>query len=308
MELQNKRVVVTGGGGFLGSRVVEALLQRGVTRENIVVPLRETHDLRERKVCEEIVRGANLVIHIAGVTGDAVFHREHAGEMFHDNLLMGAEMMEASRLAGVEKFVGIGSATEYPLTASMPLKEDELWNGPLASSHAPYSFAKKMMLVQGMAYKAQYGFTALHLMPTNMYGPGERLDNGFVIPMLVNRFLDAKRDGAPTVTVWGTGSSTRDFLYVDDAAEGILLAAERHEDPGAVNLGSSQEVSIKQLAELLKALTGYEGDLVWDTTKPDGEPRRVLDGTKAESAFGFKSKTPLELGLRKTVDWYTQRT
>ncbi|MFH1246485.1 MAG: NAD-dependent epimerase/dehydratase family protein [Candidatus Liptonbacteria bacterium] len=306
MDLANKKVVVTGGAGFVGARVIERLKTRGVPAENIRVPLREEFDLRKKTDCERAVSSANVVIHLAGITGNPLFHIEHAGEMFYDNLTMGAELMEAARRAGAEKFIGIGSATEYPARAAMPLDEGGLWNGPLAGPHVPYSWAKKMMLVQGEAYKAQYGFTALHLMPTNMYGPWERLDNGFVIPMLITRFAEAKRTGTPNVTVWGTGSPTRDFLYVDDAAEAIVLAVEKYDSPDPVNIGSGAETSIKELAELVKKITGYEGEIIWDVSKPDGEPRRVLDVRKAEESFGFKAQVPLEIGLEKTVHWYQE--
>lgn len=306
MDLKQKKILVTGAGGFLGSRVVAKLRARGLPDVQIVAPTREEADVRDEKTCERLVAGVHVVLHIAAVTGNSVIHRERAGEMFHDNLLMGVELMEASRRAGVEKFVGIGSVTEYPAAAPMPLKEDDLWNGQVSPVNLPYSWAKKMMLVQGMAYKAQYGFTAIHLLLTNMYGPGERLDNGFVIPTLITKILDAKKSGAASITMWGTGMPTRDFLYVDDAAEAILLAAERYEKPDPVNVSSGREVSIRELTETICRLADYKGEMIWDASKPDGDMRRIADASRAEREFGFRATTSLEEGLRNALSWYSK--
>lgn len=305
MNLRDQKIVVTGGAGFVGSHVVRNLVEkRGVQEENITVPRRGDFDLRVKADCERAVRGADIIIHLAGVTGDALFHQEHGGEIFYDNLVMGVELMESARLAGVKKFVGVGSATEYPASVPMPLDEKDLWDGALMGLHAPYSFAKKMMSVAGSSYKSQYGFTALHLMPTNMYGPGESLANNFVIPVLITRILEAKKNNIPTVTVWGTGNATRDFLYVEDAAEGIIRATEACENPEPINLGSGTEVSIRDLVAVIVRLVGYEGQILWDAVMPDGQPRRLLSTEKALREFSFKASTPLELGLQKTLHWY----
>jgi len=307
MNLKDKKILVTGGGGFLGSHLVQRLLGRGVSRELIIVPRAGDCDLRIRENCESIVQGVDVVIHAAGTTGNTEFHRDHPAEIFYDNLTMGVELMEAARVAGVEKFVTIGSATEYPENAPLPFREENLWIGFPEPLHAPYTIAKKMLLVQAQAYRAQYGFNAIHLLLTNMYGPGNEAKGGFVITNMINRMLAAKDTGQAVVEAWGTGVPTRDFLYVEDAAEGIVLAAEKYDKPDPVNLGSGWEISIKELTETISHLTGFGGEIRWDVSKPDGQMRRMLDTRKAERELGFRAGTSFEDGLRKTVEWHKSR-
>lgn len=283
----------------MGKHVVKELLACGLPEKDIFAPRSEKLDLRERKNCEHAVRGVDLVLHLAGTTGNPQFHREHPAEIFYDNLVMGVELMEAARRAGAEKFVVIGSATEYPDNAPLPYSEENLWLGPPAPAHAPYTTAKKMLLVQGQAYRKQYGFNVIHLLPTNMYGPGEAPD--FVIPMLIKKVADAKKAGAGFIEVWGTGRPTRDFLYVEDVARGIVLAAQKYDKPEPVNLGSGFEISIKELAELFSRLMDFRGEIKFDISRPDGEMRRLLDTTRAEHELGFKALVGLEDGLRETI-------
>ncbi|OGZ01787.1 MAG: GDP-fucose synthetase [Candidatus Liptonbacteria bacterium RIFCSPLOWO2_01_FULL_53_13] len=304
IDLKGKKILITGGAGFLGSHIVRVLVGRGVSESLIVVPRFETHDLRKRSACEAMVDGVQLVVHAAGTTGDAEFHRDHPAEIIHDNLVMGVELMDAARRAGAEKFVAIGSATEYPENAPLPYREENLWTGAVASSHAPYTIAKKMLLVQGQAYRAQYGFNAVHLLLTNMYGPGSETRKGFVITNIIRRILGAQREGKAYIEVWGTGQATRDFLYVADAAEGVVQALEAYDDASPVNLGSGWEISIRELTELIARLMGFEGEIRWDKEKPEGPPRRMLDITKAERAFGFSPKTTLAEGLKATIAWH----
>jgi GDP-L-fucose synthase len=303
MDLKSKKILLTGGAGFLGSHVVKKLLDCGVRRENIFVPRSRELDLRDKKNCERVVLGQNLVIHLAGITGDTEFHRENPAKIFYDNLMMGVELMEAARLTGVEKFVTIGSATEYPENAPLPMSEENLWIGFPEAVHAPYTVAKKMLLVQAQAYRKQYSFNAIHLLLTNMYGPGKEAAKGFVITNIIKRVLEAERSGKNEIEVWGTGKPTRDFLYVEDAAEGIVLAAEKYDKPEPVNLGSGWEVSIKEIAETICGLMNFKGKIRWDIEKPDGQLRRMLDTGRAEREFGFRPRTSLENGLRATIEW-----
>ena len=284
----------------MGRHVVEKLVQRGVSRENIFVPRSKDFDLRKRNVCEFVVRGQNVVIHLAGSTGGIVFHKERPAQTFYDNLMMGVELMDASRVAGVEKFITIGTAMEYPEGAPVPLKEDDLWSGFPEEIHIPYAIAKKMLLVQAQAYKKQYGFSGIHLLHTNMYGPGDE-NSSFVLPTLIKRIMEAKKKNLSFIDVWGTGNATRDFLYVEDAAGGIILAAERYESAEPVNIGSGREVSIRDVVELLAKLTDFSGEIRWDTSKPEGHMRRILDVSRAEREFGFRAKTSFEEGLPRTV-------
>jgi GDP-L-fucose synthase len=303
MDLKDKHILVTGGGGFLGSWVVKELIRRGVPEGNISVPRSKDTDLRVESNCVEAVKGKDIVIHIAALTGGIEFHAKHPGEIFYDNLLMNVQLMEAARVAGVKKFVSIGSATEYPANAEAPYREDDLWKGPVEKGHFPYSTAKLMMLVQGQAYRTQYGFDAVHLMLNNMFGPREKPESGFVIPSLIKKVLDAKKSGDQFMTSWGTGKAKREFIYIGDAARAVMLATEKYDKPEPVNVGSGEEVSIKELITMIAEFAGFTGEIRWDATKPDGQLRRSIDTSRAEREFGFRAEVPFREGLKKTVDW-----
>lgn len=301
-----KKVVVTGGSGFLGSHLVSKLKTKAVA--NIVIPRSSEYDLRLKESCAQVVKGADIVIHLAANVGGIGYNRAYPGTLFYDNILMGVHMMEESRKAQVSKFVGIGTICAYPKFAPVPFKESDLWNGYPEETNAPYGLAKKMMLVQGTAYRAQYGFNSIYLLPVNLYGPGDNFsdESSHVIPSLIKKFVAAKQENLPAVTVWGTGQATREFLYVDDAAEAILLATEKYDNADPVNLGAGFEISIRDLALKIKDLSGYKGEIKWDATKPDGQPRRMLDTKKAEQQFGFRATTDFESGLKETIAWYTK--
>ncbi|MCL4366999.1 GDP-L-fucose synthase [Patescibacteria group bacterium] len=301
---KNKKIVVTGGSGFLGSNIVKLLIKKN-PRE-IVVPRSKTDDLRKLAVCRRVVRNADIIIHAAGLVGGIGFNRQRPGELFYDNLLMGIQLMDEARKANVGKFVAIGTICAYPKFTKIPFYEDDLWGGYPEETNAPYGLAKKMLLVQSQAYRQQYGFNSIYLLPVNLYGPGDNFNSSssHVIPALIKRFIQAKNDGNSTVVVWGTGRATREFLYVEDAAKGVMIAAEKYNEDAPVNLGSSFEISIKDLAELIKQLVGYRGKITWDKSQPDGQPRRKLDTRRAEEKFGFVAKTQFEEGLKKEIDWY----
>jgi GDP-L-fucose synthase len=305
--LTEKRITVTGGAGFLGSRVVEKLRAAG-TKE-VFVPRSRDYDLTDMAAVRRLYADAKpqVVIHLAAVVGGIGANRENPGKFFYDNLMMGAQLMEEGRKAGVEKFVAAGTICAYPKFAPVPFKEDDLWNGYPEETNAPYGLAKKMLLVQAQAYRAQYGFNAIFLLPVNLYGPGDNFnpDSSHVIPALIKKFDAAVQAGEKEVTVWGTGRATREFLYVDDCAQGVCLAAARYDKPEPVNIGAGFEITIKDLAGVIARLTGFSGKVLWDTAKPDGQPRRMLDTTRA-AEFGFKAKTHFEEGLKKTIDWYRQ--
>jgi GDP-L-fucose synthase len=298
------RIVVTGGGGFLGSRLVSWLRRRGAT--DVQVPRKREFDLVERENCRRVVQGADTVIHLAARVGGIGFNRENPGTLFFENVMMGAQLMEEARLAGVRKFVAVGTVCAYPKFTPVPFHEDDLWNGYPEETNAPYGLAKKMLLVQAQAYRQQYDFNAIFLLPVNLYGPGDNFDprSSHVIPALIRKIHAAKVNGEPFVEVWGDGSASREFLYVDDAAEGIGLATERYEGSEPVNIGAGNEITIKDLVGVLTRLIGYEGAVRWDTTKPNGQPRRSLDVSRAQRAFGFKARTDFESGLRRTVEWW----
>lgn len=298
--------LVTGGAGFLGKFVVDKLLEHGVARENIFVPRSSEFDLREWEDCSEVVKNQNVIIHLAAKVGGIGFNREKPGELFYDNLMIGVQMMEAARREGVEKFVAIGTVCAYPKFTPSPFKEDDLWNGYPEETNAPYGLAKKMMLVQAQAYRQQYGFNAIYLLPVNLYGPGDNFNpsSSHVIPALIKKVADAKREGSDFVEVWGTGNATREFLYVEDAAEGIVLATENYDKADPVNLGSGMEISIKDLTKMICKLMDFKGEIKWNSANPDGQPKRMLDVSRAEKGFGFKAKTDFESGLKKTIDWY----
>ncbi|MEK7212333.1 MAG: GDP-L-fucose synthase [Patescibacteria group bacterium] len=306
MELKGKKILLTGGRGFLGREVHEKLLSRGARAEDVFIPTAEEYDLRKRENCEQVVVGKDLIIHLAAKVGGIGFNQEHPGELFYDNLVMGVELMEAARKARVEKFLAVATICSYPKFTPVPFKEDDLWNGYPEETNASYGLAKKMLLVQAQAYRQQYGFNGAVLFPTNLYGPGDNFDpkSSHVIPALIKKVADTKRNGKSFIEAWGTGKPTREFLYVEDAAEGIVLAAEKYDKSEPVNLGSGQEISIKVLAELIAKLMDFHGEIRWDTSKPDGQPRRLLDVSRAEREFDFKAKTKLADGLRQTVDWY----
>lgn len=303
---QGKRVVVTGGAGFLGSYVVEALRARGCP--DPFVPRSREYDLVRLDAIERMLDAArpDLVIHLAARVGGIGANREHPGSFFHDNLLMGVHLVEASRLRGVPKVVLLGTVCAYPKFAPVPFREESLWDGYPEETNAPYGLAKKMLLVQSQAYRQEYGYDSIFLLPVNLYGPRDHFDPAVshVIPALIKKVVDAQEAGQGEITCWGDGSPTREFLHAADAAEGILLAAERHDTSEPVNLGSGEEVTIKHLAETIARLCGFEGRITWDATKPNGQPRRRLDTSKAERLFGFKARRSLEDGLRETIAWY----
>lgn len=309
MDWSRKRVLVTGGAGFFGSHLVDKLRERGCGC--IFVPRSAEYDLRQMPAVERVFDASrpDIIFHLAALVGGIGANRARPGEFFYDNLIMGIQVMKQARRAGVEKFVAVGTVCAYPKFTPVPFKEEDLWNGYPEETNAPYGLAKKMLLVQAQAYRAQYGFNAIYILPTNLYGPRDSFDpeRSHVIPALIKKCVDAIEADADEIVVWGDGSSTREFLYVEDAAEGLVLAAERYDKPDPVNLGSGFEISIKDLVELIVRLTGFKGRVVWDTSMPGGQPRRRLDTSRAEREFGFKAQTPFEVGLRRTIEWYLEQ-
>lgn len=304
--LSNKRITVTGGAGFLGTNVVNRLRERGC--QNVFVPRSKDYNLVDNAAVKRLYQDSkpDVVIHLAAIVGGIGANRENPGKFFYNNLMMGLQMIEQGRLFGLEKFVAIGTICAYPKFTPVPFKEDDLWNGYPEETNAPYGLAKKMLLVQSQAYRQQYNFNSIYLLPVNLYGPGDNFDpeSSHVIPALIKKVFDAKDKGEKRITVWGTGKATREFLYVEDAAEGIVLATEKYNKPDPVNLGAGFEISIKSLVEMICQLAGFHGKIEWDTSKPDGQPRRRLDTGRAEREFGFKAKTDFGEGLKKTIDWY----
>jgi len=303
---KDKRVVVTGGAGFLGGYVIEKLEQRGC--QNILVPHIEHYDLIKER---DIVRmyddmKPDIVIHLAAVVGGIGANLEHPGEFFYKNLMMGVQLIEQGRLFGLEKFVAIGTICAYPKFTPVPFKEDDLWIGYPEETNAPYGLAKKMLLVQSQAYRQEYGFNSIFLLPVNLYGPNDNFDpsSSHVIPALIKKCVDAIDAGDDYIQCWGTGSASREFIYADDAAEGIVLATEKYDGPEPINIGAGFEISIKELVEKIVALTGFKGGIRWDSSKPDGQPRRMLDVSRAKELVGFEAKTDFDTGLRATIDWY----
>jgi len=303
---RDKRVIVTGGAGFLGSYVVEKLKERGC--KNIFIPLVEDYDLTKEKNVVRLFRDypADMVIHLAAIVGGIGANRENPGKFFYDNLVMGVMLMEYARQYKVDKFVAIGTICAYPKFTPVPFQEEDLWNGYPEETNAPYGLAKKMMLVQSQSYRTQYGFNSIFLLPLNLYGPRDNFNpkSSHVIPALIRKFVEAIEEGREEVVVWGTGKPTRGFLYVEDAAEGILLATEKYNKSDPVNLGTDLEISIKDLAELIGRLSGFKGRISWDASKPDGQPRRKLDTSRAEREFSFKARMDFEEGMKKTIEWY----
>ncbi len=303
---KKRRFLVTGGAGFLGSHVVKKLHERGC--ENVFAPRSRDYDLVSMEDVKRLYRDAkpDIVIHLAARVGGIGANRAYPGKFFYDNLMMGAQMMEEGRQNRIEKFVAVGTVCAYPKLTPVPFREDDLWNGYPEETNAPYGLAKKMLLVQAQAYRGQYGFNSIHLIPVNLYGPGDNFDleTSHVIPALIRKCIEAKDLQEPAITVWGDGTPTREFLYVEDAAEGIVLALERYNGAEPVNLGSGQEISIKELISIIAKYTGFKGGIIWDKTKPNGQPRRCLDTGRAEREFGFRAKTPFAEGLRRTVEWY----
>jgi GDP-L-fucose synthase len=304
---QNKKILITGGKGFLGKHLIKKLIERGVKEDDIFVPDFKDFDLRKMEDCLKVIRNKNIVIHLAGVVGGIGFNREHPGKAFYDNAAMALNILEAARMEKVEKFTGIGSVCAYPKEISLPFKEEDLWNGYPEETNASYGLAKKFMLVQSQAYCKEYGLNAIHLLMLNLYGPGDNFDpkNSHVIPALIKKVYDAQKNNQNFIEVWGTGKATREFFYVEDAAEGIISATEKYNKPEPINLGSGIEISIKDLALLICKLMDFKGEIRFDALRPDGQPRRFFDHSKAEKEFGFKAKIGFEEGLKKTIEWYS---
>ena len=302
----NKKILVTGGAGFLGSSIAKKLKERGVYEKDIRIPRSKDMDLRKWENCVEVVNDIDIVIHLAARVGGIGFNRKFPATLFYDNAIMGIQLIEAARQEGVAKFVAIGTVCAYPKYTPIPFKEDNLWDGYPEETNAPYGLAKKMLLVQSQAYRQQYGLNSIFLLPVNLYGPGDNFDleSSHVIPALIRKFTEALEDNKKEVVVWGTGKASREFLYVEDAARGIILATEKYDKSDPVNIGAGFEIKIKDLVELIAELTGFKGEIRWDTTKPDGQPRRCLDVSKAKKEFGFEARVDFREGLEKTIEWY----
>lgn len=302
-----KKILLTGGAGFLGSHITENLIEtRAVSKSQLVVPRSKDLDLRLRENCQEITQGIDVIIHLAARVGGIGFNQKYPGTLFYDNIMMGTQLIEAARVAKVKKFVQVGTVCAYPKFTPAPFKEDDLWNGYPEETNAPYGIAKKALLVMAQAYRQQYGMNIIYLLPVNLYGPKDNFDleSSHVIPALIRKFTDAVEKDEKQVIVWGTGNASREFLYVEDAAEGIIAATEKYDKPAPVNLGTGKEVTIKQLVDLIAQLTDFEGKIIWDASRPDGQPRRCLDTTRAKIEFNFEAKTDLLNGLQKTIKWY----
>jgi GDP-L-fucose synthase len=302
----SRRILVTGGAGFVGSYVVDKLRQRGA--HEVFAPTRQQYDLRVGEAVQQMYADLrpHIVIHLAAVVGGIGANRERPGEFFYDNLIMGAQLMEIARQRQIEKFVAIGTVCAYPKHTPVPFREEDLWNGYPEETNAPYGLAKKMLLVQGQAYRQQFGFRSIFLLPVNLYGPRDHFDprTSHVVPALIKKCLDARDSKARDIVVWGDGSPTREFLYVEDAAEAIVLATEKYDGPDPVNIGSGFEISIRDLVQLIAELTGFRGAVRWDVRQPNGQPRRRLDTTRAAHAFGFRATTDFRVGLERTIAWY----
>lgn len=309
LNLKTKKILVTGGAGFLGSFVVQKLLDRGVPKKNITIPRSKDYDLRKWENCIKVVKNQDIIIHLAAKVGGIGYNREKPGEMFYDNIMMGVQLIEAARQAKVEKFIAIGTICAYPKYNPAPFVESSIWHGYPEETNAPYGLAKKMLLVQAQAYRQQYGMNVIYLLPVNLYGPGDNFnpDSSHVIPALIKKVADAKKSDQKHIEVWGTGTASREFLYVDDCAEGIVLATEKYNKSEHVNIGANKEILIKDLVQIICKLMNFKGKIKWDKTKPDGQPRRVVDATLAKKEFGFQAQTDFERGLKKTINWYMQK-
>lgn len=304
--LNNKRIVVTGGAGFLGKQVVEQLCQAGAEPQNITVPRSRDQDLRRWENCQAVVKEQDIIIHLAAHVGGIGLNREKPAELFYDNLMMGTQLIHAAQEAGVEKFVCVGTICAYPKFTPVPFKEEDLWNGYPEETNAPYGIAKKALLVQLESYRLQYGFNGIYLLPVNLYGPEDNFDprSSHVIPALIRKVYEAQQRGDQTLAVWGDGSPTREFLYSTDAARGIAMGTQFYDQSDPINLGTNYEISIKDLVELICELMNFEGEIVWETDQPNGQPRRCLDTSKAKAAFEFTAQVDLRQGLKNTIDWY----
>jgi len=310
INLREKKILITGAHGFLGQHLVNNLLKkRKVSKENLFLPTIEELDLRKWQDCEKAVQGQNIVIHLAAKVGGIGFNREKPGELFYDNIIMGVQLMEAARQQSIEKIVIIGSTCAYPKFTPVPFKEDNLWGGYPEETNAPYGLAKKMLLVQAQAYRQQYGLNAVYLLPLNLYGPGDNFnpESSHVIAALIRKIAEAQKENKNYIEVWGTGKATRGFFYVEDAAEAIALSTEKYDKPEPVNIGSTLEISIKDLAELICQIMDFKGEIRWDSSYPDGQPKRCVDVSRAKQEFGFEAKTDFEDGLKKTIDWYKKK-
>ncbi len=306
MNLKKAKILLTGGTGFVGKHVYKKLLEKGVSKDNILIPRSKTHDLRKKSITDNLTKNADIVIHLAGNVGGIGYNRKYPGTLFYDNLMMGVNLIDSARRNKVKKFVCIGTICAYPKFTPIPFKEENLWNGYPEETNAPYGIAKKTLLVMLQAYRQQYGFKGIYLLPVNMYGPGDNFDpeKSHVIAALIKKIYDAKKNNENKIIVWGDGSPTREFFYVEDAAEAIILAAEKYDKPDPINIGAGFEISIRELVNKLVKLMSFKGKIVWDKTKPNGQPRRMLDTSKAKKELGFQAKTSFEEGLRKTIQWY----
>jgi GDP-L-fucose synthase len=307
-SLKGKRVIITGGAGFLGRKVVDKLVESGVTCKDLFVPRSKTYDLRREADIDRMLHEfpPDIVVHLAAKVGGIGFNMENPGTLFYDNLLMGVQLIERTRLKGIEKFVAVGTVCAYPKHCPTPFRETDIWEGYPEETNAPYGLAKKMLLVQLQAYRKQHGFNGIYLLPVNLYGPGDNFspESSHVIPAIIKKFDDAIVRGDEQVTIWGDGSASREFLYVDDAARGIAMATISYDGAEPVNLGNGREVSIRDLTRMISSLMGFDGEIVWDISKPNGQPRRCLDTSRAEELFGFRAQMRLEEGLKRTIDWY----